>query len=148
MDFDFYGLSLQTPRITFHLWSPWRATALEHRLVEAIRQLPRVEPEQQPDEYRLHISDPKVARQAWQVVARVLMGWQEDADPGSEKRGWRWLIEGDADNNGYDHTGEPFSMWAFLRLTLDRGSPDEPEKAEEIDLDGFGLQVYARGSGT
>ncbi len=141
MDFDFFGLSLHTPRVTFYLWSPWRSTALEHRLFEAIRQLPRVEPEGQPDELRLHITDPRVARQALTVVARVLMGWQEDADPGSEKRSWRWLVEGDTDNNGYDHTGEPFSLWAFLRLSLDRGSPDEPEKTEDIDLDGFGLQI-------
>lgn len=147
MDFDFFGLSLNTPRITFYLWSPWRSTALEHRLFEAIRNLPRVEAEQQPDELRLHIDDPRVARQALQVVARVLMGWQEDADPGSEKRSWRWLIEADTDNNGYDHTGEPFSLWAFLRLNLDRGSPDEPEKAEDIDLDGFGLQVQAQRAG-
>src|SRR5262249_37515427 len=31
MRIDFYGMVFQTPRVTFHLWSPWRATALEHR---------------------------------------------------------------------------------------------------------------------
>jgi hypothetical protein len=145
--FDFYGLSLETPRVTFFLWSPWRASALEHRLFEAIRQLPRTEAEQLAEEQRLHISDIKTARAALQAVARVLMGWQEDADPGSEKRSWRWLIETDTDGNGYDHTGEPFSLWAFLRLTLERGGLGEPEKGEEIDMEGFGLQVQANRGG-
>jgi len=145
--FDFYGLSLETPRVTFFLWSPWRASALEHRLFEAIRQLPRTEPEQTGEELRLHIGDPKTARAALQAVSRVLMGWQEEADPGSEKRGWRWLIETDTDASGYDHTGEPFSLWAFLRLSLERGGPGEPEKGEDLDMEGFGLQVHAnRGS--
>jgi hypothetical protein len=145
--FDFYGLSLETPRVTFFLWSPWRASALEHRLFEAIRQLPRTEAEQQPDELRLHVGDQKTARQALQAVARVLMGWQEEADPGTEKRAWRWLIEGDSDAAGYDPTGEPFGLWAFLRLSLERGGPGEPDKGEDLDLEGFGLQVPAnRGS--
>ncbi len=32
MRIDFYGLVFETPRVTFYLWSPWRAAALEHRL--------------------------------------------------------------------------------------------------------------------
>jgi hypothetical protein len=143
MHFDFYGLTFETPRVTFFLWSPWRATALEHRVFEAVRALPRVEVEQAPDEVRVHITDPKTCRQALQAVARVLMGWQEDADPGTERRSWRWLMEGDSDHNGYDHTGELISLWGFLRLSIDRGGPGEPEKGEDIDLEGFGFQVQA-----
>ena len=37
MRVDFYGLILETPRVTVYLWSPWRAAALEHRLFESIR---------------------------------------------------------------------------------------------------------------
>ena len=40
-------------------------------------------------------------------MCRVLKGWQEEADPGREKRTWRWLLEGDTDDSGYDHAGEP-----------------------------------------
>jgi hypothetical protein len=142
MRVDFYGMVLETPRVTFYLWSPWRAAALEHRLFEAIRALPRVLLEQGPDEMRLHIDDPKTWRVALQTTARVLKGWQEEADPGSERRSWRWLLEGDTDADGYDHTGEPVSLWGFLRLGLERGVPGEAEKGEDIDLEGFGLQVW------
>jgi hypothetical protein len=145
MRFDFYGLSFETPRVTFYLWSPWRSTALEHRLFEAIRQLPRVTAEQGPDELRIHIDDAKTCRAALQVVARVLKGWQEDADPATERRSWRWLLEADADADGYDHNREPTCLWGFLRLSLDRGGPGEPEKGEDIDLEGFGLQVHRAG---
>jgi hypothetical protein len=143
MRFDFYGLAFETPRVTFFLWSPWRATALEHRLFEALRQLPRTQFEKGADELRLHLSDAKNCRAALQAVARVLKGWQEEADPGSERRAWRWLLEADTDDAGYDHTGEPTSLWGFLRVSLERGGPGEPDKGEDIDLDGFGLQVPA-----
>ena len=140
MRFEFYGLAFETPRVTFHLWSPWRATALEHKIFDALRHLPRIEAEEAADELRLHAHDPKTSRAALQAVARVLKGWQEEADPGSERRTWRWMLEGDTDDAGYDHNGEPVSLWAFLRLGLERGGPGEPDK-EDIDLDGFGLQV-------
>jgi hypothetical protein len=146
MRFEFYGLAFETSHITFYLWSPWRAAAIEHRLFEAIRTLPRVEMEEAPDEVRIHISDPKTCRAALQATARVLKGWQEEADPGSERRSWRWLFEGDTDADGYDHTGEPTSLWAFLRVSLERGGPGEPEKGEDIDLEGFGLQVPGSGA--
>jgi hypothetical protein len=142
MRFDFYGLAFEAPRVTFYLWSPWRATALEHRLFDAIKSLPRVSPEEAPDELRLHVTDPKAWRSALQAVARVLKGWQEEAETGSEKRTWRWLLEGDTDADGYDHTGAPASVWGFIRVALDRGGVGEPEKGEDIDLDGFGLQIY------
>jgi hypothetical protein len=145
MQVDFYGLTFEAPRVTFYLWSPWRAAALEHRLFDAIRALPRVQAEEGPDELRLHVTDPKTWRAALQVVARVLKGWQEEADPASEKRNWRWLLEGDTDADSYDHTGEPFSLWGFLRVSLERGGLGEPDKGEDVDLEGFGLQVWAAG---
>jgi hypothetical protein len=145
MRVDFYGLAFETSRVTFYLWSPWRAAALEHRLFEALRQLPRTQFEEAPDELRLHVEDPKTCRSALQAVARVLKGWQEDADPGSERRSWRWLLEADMDDAGYDHNGEPTSLWGFLRLSLERGGPGEPDKGEDIDLEGFGLQVPGAG---
>src|SRR5919197_22358 len=141
MRVDFYGLAFEAPMVTFHLWSPWRSAALEHRLFDAVRNLPRAEAERSPEEWRIRISDPKTWRSALQAVARVLKGWQEEADPGSERRSWRWLLEGDTNADGYDHQGEPTSLWGFLRLGLDRGGPGEPDKGEDIDLEGFGLQV-------
>jgi hypothetical protein len=147
MRVEFYGLLFETPHVTFHLWSPWRAAALEHRLFEAVRGLPRVEAETTSEEWRLHVSDPKTWRAAMQAVARVLKGWQEEADPGSERRMWRWLLEGDSDSDGYDHTGEPFSLWGILRISLERGGPGEPDKGEDLDLEGFGLRIWGETSG-
>jgi hypothetical protein len=143
MRFDFYGLAFETPHILIHLWSPWRASALEHRLFDALRVLPRAILEEGADERRLIVNDPRTCRSALQAVARVLKGWQEEAEPGSERRTWRWLLEGDTDEAGYDHNGEPTSLWCFLRLGLERGVPGEMEKAEDIDLDGFGLEIPA-----
>ena len=147
MRFDFYGLAFETPRVTFYLWSPWRAAALEHRLFEAVRNLPRAEAEELPDELRVHLADQKACRAALQAVARVLKGWQEEADPGSEKRSWRWLLEADTDDSGYDHSGEVMTLWAFLRVSLDRGGVDEPEKGEDVDLQGFGLRIWPVANG-
>jgi hypothetical protein len=142
MRVDFYGVAFETPRVTFYLWSPWRACALEHRLFDAVRELIRSEPEEGPDELRLQLTEPKAWRAALQGVARVLKGWQEDADPGSERRGWHWLLEGDSDPDGFDFQGEPVSVWAYLRLRLERGGPGEPDKGEEIDLHGFGVRIW------
>jgi hypothetical protein len=147
MRVEIYGLVLDAPRVVFYLWSPWRAAALEHRLFDALRGLPRVEAEEGPDEWRLLIEDAKTLRGALQAVARVLKGWQEEADPGSERRSWRWLLEGDTDADGYDHTGEPVSLWGFLRVSLERGGPGEPDKGEDIDLEGFGMQVQGSAQG-
>lgn len=145
MRIDLYGLSFETPRASFHLWSPWRCSALEHRLFDAIRQLPRVEMETGPDEMRMLIPDPKTWRSAIQAVDRVLKGWQEEADPGSERRTWRWLVEGDTDTHGYDHGGEPASLWLLLRVTIERGGVGEMEKGEELDLEGFSAQLLGHG---
>src|SRR5262249_14285545 len=133
MRIDFYGLTFDTPCVTFYLWSPWRATALEHRLYEAVHHLPQIRVEESPVERRLHLTDPKTWRAALQAIARVLKGWQEEADPGSEHRSWRWLLEGDTDPDGYDHTGEPAGLWGFLRVSVDRGGPAEPDKGEDVD---------------
>jgi hypothetical protein len=91
---------------------------------------------------RVHITDAKTAKAAVQAVARVMKGWQEDAEMGSDRRSWRWLLEGDTNPDGYDVHGEPFCAWGFLRLALDRGSPGEGEKGEDIDLDGFGFRIW------
>src|SRR5262249_19353807 len=143
MRVELYGLAFETPRVTFYLWSPWRASALEHRLFEAVKGLARSAPEQGADELRLHVTEPKAWKASLQAIARVLKGWQEEADPGSDRRGWRWLLEGDTDADGYDHTGDHASVWGFLRLSLDRGEPGEPEKGEDIDLEGFGVRIWA-----
>src|SRR5262249_34491501 len=134
MRFEFYGLAFETPRVIIHLWSPWRATHLEHRLFEALTHLPRVEVEEGNDEVQMFLTDPRTCRTALQTVSRVLKGWQEEADAGSERRTWRWMLEGDTDDAGYDHNGEPASLWGFLRLGLERGGPGEPDKYEDIDL--------------
>jgi hypothetical protein len=147
MRVDFCGMIMETPYVTFYLWSPWRAAALEHRLFDALRHLPHISTENGPDEQRLRVSDPKTWRAALQAVARVLKGWQEEADPGSERRSWRWLLEGDCDADGFDHAGEPSSLWGFLRASVERGGPGEPDKGEDIDLEGFGVRIWGEAGG-
>ncbi len=142
MRIDFHGLVFDTPRISIYLWSPWRASALEHRLFDAVRQVIEEPPEEQPDELRLDVDEPKPWRAALQAMIRVLKGWQEDADAGRERRAFRWLLEGDCDSHGYDSLGEVVSLWLFLRLGLERGEPGEPDKGEEIELEGFGVRIW------
>ena len=64
MRVDIHGLAFETPQVTVHLFSPWRAAALEHRMFEAVRALPRSEVEKLPDEWRMRITDPKTWRSA------------------------------------------------------------------------------------
>lgn len=142
MRLDFFGLCFETPGATFFLWSPWRASALEHRLFEAVRALPNTISEDHPDERRVHIQDAKTWKPALQALSRVLKGWQEEADLGDERRSWRWLIDADVDINGYDHNGDPASLWAIVRASIDRGGPGEEEKGEDIDFEGFGLRIW------
>ena len=142
MRIDFHGLVLEIPHISIYLWTPWRASALEHRLFDAVRQVIHETPEEQPDELRLDVEDTKVWRTAQQAMVRVLKGWQEDGDPGRERRAFRWLLEGDSDAHGYDAIGEPLSLWLFLRLSLERGEPGEPDKGEEVELEGFGVRIW------
>lgn len=143
MRVDLFGLVMEAPGVTFYLWSPWRCAAIEHKLFDALKALPGVTAEAAPDELRLHIAENKSWRAAVQHMSRVLKGWQEEATDGGkdERRSWRWLIEADTDASGYDMQGEKTSFWAYLRLSVDRGGPGEAEKGEDIDLNGFGVQV-------
>jgi hypothetical protein len=143
MRMDFYGLSFETPRVTFYLRSPWRASALEHRLFNTIAALPGMVLEKLPDETCVHLRESKAWRAALQATARVLKGWQEEAaDAGVERRSWRWLLEADFDPDGYDLSGEPVSLWGILRVSVDRGSPDQPDKGEDFDLEGLELRIW------
>ena len=142
MRLEFYGLVIESSRVTCFLWSPWRASALEHRLFEVVSELPGVVVEQDVGEMRAQLSDAKAWRSALNSMCRVLKGWQEEADAGRERRSWRWMLEGDTDDNGYDHSGEPACLWAFLRLAVDHGSFEDDEKSEDIDLNGFGLRLW------
>ena len=142
MKIDLYGMTFDGPAVTFYLWSPWRCSALEHRLFEAVKALPHVQFETAPDELRLHIAEPKAYKASLQMTERVLKGWQEEAsDAGTDRRAWRWMIEGDTDAHGYDHTGEKANVWAFLRLSLERAASEDGDRTEEIDLNGFGFRV-------
>ena len=141
MRIELYGLAFETPTVTFYLWSPWRASHLEHRLFDALAHLPNVVVEKEAEERRISLTDPKAWRAAVQAVGGVMKGWQEEAESGGDKRSWRWLLEADTDCNGYEHGGERASLWAFLRVSLERGSPGEEEKAEDIDLNDFGLRI-------
>ena len=110
------------------------------------RQRPRLRLGTLPSPRSRGTEPPKTWKATLQAISRVLKGWQEDAEPGNgERRSWRWMLEASTDANGYDHTGEVASLWAFLRLSLDRGEPGEPDKGEDIDLDGFGLQIWPHG---
>jgi hypothetical protein len=142
MRISFFGLVFDTPCVSFYLWSPWRAAALEHKLFDAVQALPQVERESGPEELRVHVTDAKTLRGALLALSRVLKGWQEEADPGGERRTWRWLLEGDSDADGYDHNGEPTSLWGFLRFAIERGGPQDPDKGEDVDLEGFGLRIW------
>jgi len=143
MRVELFGLTMEGPGVTFYLWSPWRCAAIEHKLFEALKSVPNATIEAAPDELRLHISENKSWRTAVQNLSRVLKGWQEEATDGGkdERRSWRWLIEADVDATGYDMAGEKTSFWAYVRLSIDRGGPGEAEKGEDIDLNGFGVQV-------
>src|SRR5437879_1133639 len=54
---DFYGLAFETHHVTFHLWSPWRAAEIEHRLFTAVRSLAHTQAEAAADEWLVHLSD-------------------------------------------------------------------------------------------
>ena len=144
MRVDLFGLTMDTPGVTFYLWSPWRCSALEHKMFDALKGVPNAALENGPDELRIHVTDPKGWKASVQHLSRVLKGWQEEgSDVGKdERRGWRWLLEADVDASGYDMQGEKASFWAYLRLSLDRGGPGDAEKGEDIDLNGFGVQVW------
>jgi hypothetical protein len=112
-------------------------------LFEAVAALPGVRKEKNGEELALHVEDPKTVRAALNGIQRVLKGWQEEADMGSDRRSWRWLIDGDTNADGYDHNGEEFCLWGILRVSLDRSGPGESEKGEDVDMEGFGLRIWA-----
>ena len=142
MRVELFGLTMDTPGVTVYLWSPWRCSAIEHRLFDAIKGIPGASLEPAADELRIHLTDAKAWKLAVQHVSRILKGWQEEAaDSGTDRRSWRWLLEADVDASGYDMNGEKASFWAYLRLSLDRGGPGDQEKGEDIDLNGFGVCV-------
>ena len=142
MQVDFYGLHFDTTHVTFYLWSPWRASSLENRMFESLTILPGVAIEKEEDEVRLHVRDTKTWKAAMLNLTRILKGWQEEAEQGRERRAWRWLLEGDTDDHGYDHAGEPASVWGYLQLGLERGNFEEPEKMETVDLNAIGLRIW------
>lgn len=143
MRVDLYGLGFETPAVFFYLWSPWRASLLETRLFEAVVKASGGHVEKRGDEVRVQISDVKSWRQSVQIIERVMKGWQEEADPGNEKRSWRWLLEADTDADGYDHYNERAAFWGFLRVSTDRGNPGEGEKGEDFDLECFGVSFLS-----
>src|SRR5687768_15518230 len=69
---DFYGLRFETPQVTFYLWSPWRAAALEHRLFDSLTGLPGVHIEKEEDELRVHVKETKIWKQALLNMCRIL----------------------------------------------------------------------------
>ena len=144
MRVELFGLAMETPCVTFYLWSPWRCSFLEHKLFEALKAVPGATLEPGPDELKLNIVDAKAWKVSVQHISRVMKGWQEEAsDAGrEERRAWRWLLEADVDAAGFDMQGEKTSFWSYLRLSIDRGGPSDAEKGEDIDLNGFGVQVW------
>lgn len=144
MRVELFGLTMEAPSVTFYLWSPWRCAAIEHKLFEALKSVPSASVEAAGDEIRLHVTEQKGWKAAVQNLSRVLKGWQEEATDGGkdERRSWRWLLEADTDASGYDMQGEKTAFWAYLRLSIDRGGPGDAEKGEDVDLNGFGVQVW------
>lgn len=141
MKIEFYGLGFEAPRVSFHLWSPWRCTDLEHRLFGALKKIP-LDVKKEADEWTAEVRSAAGWDKAVRALERVLKGWQEEAnDAGGERRFWRWLLEADMDPSGYDESGEPTALWGLVRLGLDRSRPGEPEKSEDIDLEGFGVRI-------
>ena len=146
MQIDFYGLRFEASRVTCYLWAPWRASALEHRLFNEVKQLPGVHLESSLEELRVQIADAKTFKQGLGHISRILKGWQEEATgAGKERRVYRWLFEGDTDEHGYDHTNEVACLWIYLRVGLEQGDFDEAEPGEWIDLSGFGLRLWPVG---
>jgi hypothetical protein len=146
MQIDFYGFQFEVSRVTCTLWSPWRATAIEHRLFNEVQKLPGVHLESTPEEMRVQIEDVKTWKLALHNMSRILKGWQEEAtSAGAERRLYRWLFEGDTDEHGYDHNNEVASLYIYLRVGLDRGDLEQDEPGEWIDLNGIGLRLWPVG---
>ena len=67
MRVDLFGLTMDAPGVTFYLWSPWRCSALEHKLFDALKGVPHAAFEAGPDELRVHVTEPK----GWKAAVRV-----------------------------------------------------------------------------
>src|SRR5262245_66242470 len=102
MRVDLFGLTMEAPGVTFYLWSPWRCSALEHKLFESLRSIPNASVEEAGDELRIHVTDPKGWKAAAQNLSRVLKGWQEEASDGGkeERRAWRGVRGADGGGAG------------------------------------------------
>ena len=146
MKVDLFGLAMEAPGVTFYLWSPWRCSASNTSSSNRCAAFPARLLEATADELRIQITEQKAWKAAMQNLSRVLKGWQEEgSDVGKEeRRSWRWLIEADVDGAGYDMAGERASFWAYVRLSLERGGPGEAEKGEDLDLNGFGVEVWGK----
>ncbi len=146
MRVDLYGLAFETPKVTYHLWSPWRCSLLETRLFDAVAQIQPGETDRAPDEKNVCFRDPRAVKASIATIERILKGWQEEAaDSGSERRSWRWLIESDVDAHGFDFNGDTANIWGFIRLFLQHNNPGETEPGDEFDLSGFGFCVWGNG---
>lgn len=148
MQVNLMGLIFETPCVIIHLYSPWRATALENKLFESIRQIPGLQTEETQDDLLIQIRDLKIWKNVLENCVRILKGWQEDADLASERRFWCWLLEADVDADGYDHSAEPASIWVLIRAILERAeiSPDV-SKVEPVDLESFCIQIQGEKPG-
>jgi len=145
MRVDLHGLTFEVPKVLFYLWSPWRCLELEHRLFDAVRKVAGIRLEENGDEKRLIAEDERQWKAAHQALVRVLKGWQEDPPPGAERRQWCWIMEGDVNAAGYDVTGQPACVWVLVKTLVERGGPHDGEKGEELDLEGFGIQLPGNG---
>ena len=79
MRVELFGLGMDAPGVTFSLWSPWRCTAIEHKLFDALKGIADSEIEIEPDEVRIHLTTEKQWKAATDRLTRVLKGWQEEA---------------------------------------------------------------------
>jgi hypothetical protein len=146
MQIEIYAFRFDAARITCTLSNPWRASALEHRLFNEVKQIPGVHLETTVEELRVQINDVKIWKQALANMTRMLKGWQEEATGlAKERRTYRWLFEGDTDEHGYDHANEVACLWLYLRVGLDRGEVDDEMAIEWIDLNCFGLRFWPVG---
>ncbi len=143
MQISLYSIKFIAQDITIYLWSPWRATALEHRLFDVCRNLPACKVEEEPDEWRIQLKDQASWQKIVQIIARVLDGWKEEANEiGREHRSWYWVIEAETDRNGYDSEGEPSSVWAYIQLGIEEGNPGEEKSSETLTLDGLSFRFW------
>ena len=121
MRVDLFGLTMETPGTTFYLWSPWRCSALEHKLFESLRTIPNASLEAAADEIRIHITDAN----GWFTI--VLSRPQDRPANATAANGVTWRDWGPQSNVGmmirYMAVGPE---WTFAKapteLNLGRGS--------------------------